>query len=82
MRRIVRLNGATAERLGIAHDTLVELRGAHPAPLRAWARIDDEVGGGECPMDAFGRRVLGVAPGDTLIVRTLSTPRVAAGLAG
>ena len=81
MRRIVRLNDATAGRLGIAHDTLVELRGAHPAPLRAWARIDGEVGGGECPMDAFGRRVLGVTPGDTLIVRTLSTPRVAAGLA-
>ena len=33
-------------------------------------------------MDAFGRRVLGVAPGDTVIVKTLRTPRVAAGLAG
>ena len=82
MRRIVRLNGATAKRLGIVHDTLVELRGTHPAPLRAWARIDDEVADTECPMDAFGRQVLGVAPGDAVAVRTLSTPRVAAGLAG
>ena len=82
MRRIVRVNGVTAERLGVVHDTLVELRGTHPAPVRAWARIDDEVAGGECPMDSFGRRVLGVAAGDTVVVRTLPTPRVAAGLAG
>ena len=82
MRRIVRLNGATARRLGIVHDTLVELGGTHPAPLRAWARIDDEVVSGECPIDDFGRQVLGVAPGDAVTVRTLSTPRVAAGLAG
>jgi len=82
MRRIVRLNGATAERLGIVHDTLVELRGAHPAPLRAWARIDDEVDGTNCPMDAFGRQVLGVAPGDSVILRTLRTPRVTGGLSG
>ena len=65
----------------LVHDTLVELLRTHPAPLRAWGRIDDEVAGGDCPMDAFGRRVLGVAPGDTVIVRTLRTPRVAAGLA-
>ena len=82
MRRIVRLNGATAERLGIVHDTLVELRGAHPAPLRAWARIDDEVAGADCPMDAFGRQVLGIAPGDSVILRTLRTPQIAGGLSG
>ena len=33
-------------------------------------------------MDAFGRQVLGVAPGDTVILRTLRTPRVTAGLSG
>ena len=81
MRRIVRVNGVTAERLGVVHDTLVELRGTHPAPVRAWARLDDEVADGDCPMDSFGRRVLGVAPGDTVIVRSLPTPEVAAGLA-
>ncbi len=36
---------------------------------------------GECPMDAFGRRVLGVGDGGAVVVRTLLTPRVAAGLA-
>ena len=50
--------------------------------LRAWARIDDEVAGANCPMDAFGRQVLGVAPGDSVILRTLRTPRVTAGLSG
>ena len=82
MRRILRLNHATAARLDVAHDTLVELRGTHPAPLRAWARIDDQVAEGDCPMDGFGQRVLGVAPGDSVTVRTLPTPLVAAGLAG
>ena len=82
MRRVVRLNGATAARLDIVHDTLVELRGKHPAPLRAWVRIDDETADGDCPMNAFGRRVLGVAAGDTVTLRTLPTPQVTAGLAG
>ena len=82
MRRIVRLHGATAGRLGVDHDTLVELLGRHPAPLRAWVRLDDRIAEGDCPLDAFGRRVLGVAPGDTVVVRSLRTPPVAAGLAG
>ena len=82
MRRMVRLGATTAERLGVVHDTLIELRGAHPAPLRAWTRVEDGVADGDCPMDAFGRRVLGVAPGNSVVVRTLPTPRVAAGLAG
>ena len=81
-RRIVRLSRATAAQLGAGHDTLVELRGGHPAPLRAWVRIDDEVAGGTCPMDTFGRRVLGVAPGESVTVKPLRTPTVAAGLAG
>ena len=82
MRRVVRLNGVTAERLGVVHDALVELRGTHPAPLRAWVRIDDETADGDCPINAFGRRVLGVASGDTVTVRRLRTPQVTAGLAG
>ena len=32
MRRIVRLNGVTAERLGITHDTLVEAARDAPGP--------------------------------------------------
>lgn len=82
MCRIVRVNGTEAERLDVVHDTLVEPRGTHPAPLREWVMIDEEVADGSCPMDPFGRSVLGVAPGDSVVVKTLITLRVAAGFAG
>ena len=82
MRRILRLSPDTAEALGLTSDQLVELKGRHPAPLRAWVRLDAEIRDGCCPLDEFGRRILGVDEGDTVILRALATAPVAAGLAG
>jgi N-methylhydantoinase B len=82
MRRILRLSPNTAEALGLTADQLVELKGRHPAPLRAWVRLDAEIRDGCCPLDELGRRILGVDEGNTVILRALATAPVAAGLAG
>ena len=87
-RRTVRLARASAERLGVADDDLVELLGAHPAPLRAWVRIED-VGEGEgadadprtLGLDEFGRRVLGVDEGGEAAIRRIAQPRPPGGMA-
>ncbi|HEX9584598.1 MAG TPA: hydantoinase B/oxoprolinase family protein [Gammaproteobacteria bacterium] len=81
-RRTLRLNEETARDNGLAHDGLVELLGSHPAPLRAWIRIDARVEAGRCPLDSFGRRVLGVEEGQQVIIRAIPTPTVAAGIRG
>jgi N-methylhydantoinase B len=80
-RRTVILDPETAQRLNVAHDGLVELLGRHPAPLRAWVRIGADAPPGEIPLDAFGRKVLGVAGGDAVIVRALAAVPVPGGLA-
>jgi N-methylhydantoinase B len=81
--RVLRLGAALARELGLAPDDLVELHGAHPAPLRAWVAVDDPGGAArDVPLDALGRRILGVAPGDAVEIRRLATPRVPGGLAG
>ena len=83
-RRTVRLVPANAERLGVANDDLVELLGAHPAPLRAWVRVDEaeESGGGATlGLDEFGRRVLGVDAGDVVVLRRIAQPRPPGGMA-
>ena len=82
MRRVLRLSPDTVEARGLASDQLVELKGRHPAPLRAWVRVDVGVRTDCCPLDEFGRRVLGVAEGDTVILNPLRMPIVAAGLTG
>ena len=81
-RRIMRLAPATAARFGVEHDSLVELLGNFPAPLRAWIRIDPDTLVDRCPLDEFGRRAIGVEEGSAVTVRILRTVRVAAGLAG
>ena len=78
--RVVRLSAVDAAALGVGDDDLVELHGAHPAPLRAWVRVAGSAPG-RLPLDAFGRRVLGVRAGDRVALRRLVTPRVARGLA-
>ena len=83
-RRTVRLAPANAERLGVANDDLVELLGAHPAPLRAWVRVEEaeESGGGATfGLDEFGRRVLGVDEGDEVVLRRIAQPRPPGGMA-
>lgn len=71
--RIVRLAPALADALGITAGDLVELLGRHPAPLRAWVRIDAEAPANAIPLDALGRRILGVAAGDEVRLRRLGS---------
>ena len=71
-----------AQRLGVADDDLVELLGAHPAPLRAWVRVEEgEAGAATLGLDAFGRRVLGVGEGDEVGLRRIAQGRPPGGMA-
>jgi N-methylhydantoinase B len=79
--RTLRLGPAFAAELGVAAGDLVELWGRHPAPLRAWVRLDPEASSREMPLDPLGRRILGVAPGDPVELRALAMPPVPGGLA-
>ncbi len=74
--RIIKLSEAQAARLGVVDGDLAELRGHHPAPLRCWVKIanssglsDDQIG-----LDIFGRKVLGVNAGDSVVFRALDAP--------
>jgi N-methylhydantoinase B len=81
-RRTVRLAPAIAERLGVTDDDLMELLGAHPAPLRAWVRVEaGETDAGGLGLDEFGRRVLGVEAGDEVVLRRIAQPRPPGGMA-
>ena len=81
-RRTVRLAPSNAERLGVTDDDLVELLGAHPAPLRAWVRVEEsEDGGAILGLDEFGRDVLGVDAGDEVVLRRVGQPRPPGGMA-
>lgn len=73
-RRMLDLTAADATRLGVVADDLVEMRGRNPAPLRGWVRIAQDGVSGQLPLDAFGRKVLGVADGDAVVVVPLGMP--------
>ena len=85
--RIVMLTAADARALGVAGDSLIEMFGRHPAPLRAWVRIAETpveetlTRSGQIRLDAFGRQVLGVGDGDRIMLRHVPTPVVRGGLA-
>jgi N-methylhydantoinase B len=66
--------------LGLAAGDLIELRGRHPAPLRAWLRVEADAHEEQVALDAFGRRILGVSPGDSVEVKHLPTPPIPGGL--
>ncbi len=74
--RVARLSSAVAQKHGWSDGTLIELLGVNPAPLRAWVRIEEGSDHSTLPLDAFGRRVIGVADGEAVHVRTLTTPKV------
>jgi N-methylhydantoinase B len=78
--RVLRLAGGLAADLGLATGDLVELFGRHPAPLRAWIRIEAGAPEGQAPLDTLGRRILGVSPGDTVELRRLAMPPIPGGL--
>jgi hypothetical protein len=69
-----------ARQLGLAAGDLVELLGRHPAPLRAWIALEGRSGRREIPLDALGRRMLGVEAGDEVEIRRLAAPRIPGGL--
>jgi N-methylhydantoinase B len=78
--RVLRLAPALARSLGLETGALVELLGRHPAPLRAWVRIDVDAPADQIALDALGRRILGVAPDDTVEIRRLTMPPIPGGL--
>ena len=78
--RVLRVAPAMAADLGLAAGDLIELRGRHPAPLRAWLCVEPGTHEGEIALDALGRRILGVSPGDTVEVRHLPMPPIPGGL--
>jgi N-methylhydantoinase B len=69
-----------AATLGTAAGDLIELRGRHPAPLRAWVRVEAGAAEGQIALDTLGRRILGVSAGDTVEVRHLPMPPIPGGL--
>lgn len=78
--RVLRMDRALAGELGLAEGDLVELLGRHPAPVRAWVTLEGTDARREIPLDALGRRMLGVEPGDEVEIRRLPTPRIPGGL--
>jgi N-methylhydantoinase B len=78
--RVLRLAPALAASLGLGTGDLVQLLGRHPAPLRAWVRVDDRAPDGQVPLDALGRRILGAAPGQRVELRRLAMPPIPGGL--
>jgi len=73
--RICRLSLADADAAGVVNGALVELDTARAAPLRAWAVVDGSVTAGTCPIDAHGRRMLGLTEGEHLELRRLGPAR-------
>jgi len=80
-RRAVRLSEGTITRLGVRVGDLIELMGNHPAPLRCWIEFGEKIEQDICPMDEFGRRVLGVEQAESVWVRSLPGPSAAGGMA-
>jgi hypothetical protein len=54
--------------------------GRHPAPLRAWVKIDGDTPDDQVPLDSLARRILGVDPGATVELRRLAGPSAPRGL--
>lgn len=77
--RTLHLSPGQALALGAGEGMLVEMHGSNPAPLRAWVKISGE-GDDAIPLDEFGRRVLGIQPGDEVELRLLVMPHVPGGL--
>ncbi len=80
--RVLRLAPELASELGLAPGDLVELRGQHPAPLRAWVTVDAGEPESQLPLDRLARRILGIEAGGMVELRRLDMPSVPGGLAG
>jgi N-methylhydantoinase B len=75
-RRLCPVNPTDMAALGIADGDLTELVGSSGPALRAWARSDPGVPAGTVPLDAAGCAVVGVDPGQRVLVRRLEPPEV------
>jgi N-methylhydantoinase B len=78
--RVLRVSPRLARDRGLETGELIEMLGRHAAPLRAWVRIDAASPEGQVGLDALGRRILGVGPGDTVELRRLPMPPIPGGL--
>jgi len=79
--RVLRLAAVLARSVNLKTDDLVELRGRHPAPLRAWIKVEPTAPDRQVvPLDAVGRRILGVEPGETVEICRLAMPPIPGGL--
>ena len=80
--RVLRLTFDLMRQMGLESGGLVEMRGRHPAPLRAWIKEETTAPNREViPLDTIGRRMLGVEPGDTVEIYPLPMPPIPGGLA-
>jgi N-methylhydantoinase B len=79
--RVLRLASRLARELGVEAGDLVELVGRHPAPLRAWVKLDPQAPEGQVPLDGLGRRILGIGAEGAVDVRWLPMPPIPGGLA-
>jgi N-methylhydantoinase B len=70
-RRLAGLHSATAARLGVQSDAMLEVVNPRGASLRAWTCLVPTVPEGEIWLGNSGFQVLRVVPGDTLPVRWL-----------
>ena len=73
--RTISISRAFAQKNDLADGQLAELIGKNPAPLRGWVKlVDADIGEDfSTELDDFGRRSLGVDPGDQVLFRLLPT---------
>ncbi|MBM3219439.1 MAG: hydantoinase B/oxoprolinase family protein [Candidatus Rokubacteria bacterium] len=69
--RVIRLAPSVASAVGAKTGDVVEMLGRHPAPLRAWVRVETDAVADRIALDALARRILGVAAGDHVRVTKL-----------
>ncbi|MFQ5538665.1 MAG: hydantoinase B/oxoprolinase family protein [Gemmatimonadota bacterium] len=79
--RVLYLAPALAQQLRVEPGDLVELLGRHPAPLRAWVKLDATASDEGMPLDSLGQRILGVGPEGEVEIRLLPMPPFPGGLA-
>ena len=69
--RVCPLGPQAAVKVGVRDGDMVEYVGKTTAPLRAWARVADDVRGEGVPLGPVGRSILRVEPGDLMWIRSL-----------
>lgn len=68
-RRILAISKRTANQFGLAAGTLIEVPNASGPSLRAWTKIEPDLGDNACAIGISGLRILGIAPGERVWVR-------------